>query len=123
MRNRAFTTRSASSRSRWSCEDKHLLRSKDRLRAQVRVIPELRRKISFSRLNFMDARYGVKEVYEVIFFRNVMIYFSKETQEAVIGSFACIAPGGYLFVGHSESLAGLNIPVDNVASAVYRKPL
>jgi chemotaxis protein methyltransferase CheR len=65
----------------------------------------------------------VKDQFEVIFFRNVMIYFDKPTQEAVIRKLCRnLVPGGYLFVGHSESLAGLQIPVNPVASAVYRKP-
>lgn len=102
---------------------KYLLRSKDREQKQVRLRPELRSKISFHRLNFMAADYGVKELFEVIFFRNVMIYFDKPTQEAVINKLCRnLVPGGYLFVGHSESLAGLNLPVKSVALAVYRKP-
>jgi chemotaxis protein methyltransferase CheR len=102
---------------------KYLLRSKDRTRRQVRVIPELRSKISYFRLNFMAANYGIKQMFDVIFFRNVMIYFDKPTQEAVINKLCRnLVPGGYLFAGHSESLAGLNLPVQCVASAVYRKP-
>ena len=86
-------------------------------------MPELR-SASFRRLNFMDADYGLREQFDVIFFRNVMIYFDKETQEAVIQK-QCrnLHAGGYLFVGHSESLAGLDIPVSMIASAVFRKPL
>jgi chemotaxis protein methyltransferase CheR len=101
---------------------KYLLRSKDAQRAQVRMVPELRRKIRFQRLNFMDDTYPVRDQFEVIFFRNVMIYFSKETQTAVINK-QCrnLVPGGYLFVGHSESLAGLAIPVSSVGMAVYQK--
>lgn len=103
---------------------KYLLRSKDRTRAQVRIVPELRRRITFHRLNFMDADYGVKDRFEVIFFRNVMIYFDKPTQEKVIHKLCRnLVPGGYLFVGHSESLAGLNLPVSAVGAALYRKPL
>lgn len=102
---------------------KYLLRSKDRTRNQVRIIPELRHKISFHRLNFMEPHYHVKDMFDVIFFRNVMIYFDKPTQEAVINKLCRhLVPGGCLFVGHSESLAGLNLPVRCVASAVYRKP-
>ncbi len=102
---------------------KYLLRSKDRSSALVRVIPQLRSKLSFQRLNFMAAHYGLKETFDVIFFRNVMIYFDKPTQEAVIHKLCRhLAPGGYLFVGHSESLAGLSLPVVCVGSAVYRKP-
>lgn len=101
----------------------YLLRSKDATRRRVRIVPELRRRISFHRLNFMDADYRVKDHFEVIFFRNVMIYFDKPTQETVINKLCRnLRPGGYLFVGHSESLAGLNIPVAPVASAVFRKP-
>jgi chemotaxis protein methyltransferase CheR len=103
---------------------KYLMRSKDSARAQVRIVPDLRRRISFCRLNFMDANYGVKDFFEVIFFRNVMIYFDKPTQEAVIHKLCRnLVPGGYLFVGHSESLAGLNLPVSAVGTAIYRKPL
>jgi chemotaxis protein methyltransferase CheR len=103
---------------------KYLLRSKDPTRTQVRIVPELRRKLTFHRLNFMDAQYGVKDMFDVIFFRNVMIYFDKPTQETVINKLCRnLVPGGYLFVGHSESLAGLNLPVTAVGSAIYRKPL
>jgi chemotaxis protein methyltransferase CheR len=100
---------------------KYFLRSKDPTREQVRVVPELRSKVTFSRLNFMDERYPVRDRFEVIFFRNVMIYFDKPTQEAVINKLCRhLKPGGYLFVGHSESLTGLNIPLRLVTSAVYR---
>lgn len=101
---------------------RYLLRSKDPARRMVRIVPDLRRRIHFHRLNFMDADYNVKDQFDVIFFRNVMIYFDKPTQESVINKLCRnLRPGGYLFVGHSESLAGLNIPVAPVASAVFRK--
>jgi chemotaxis protein methyltransferase CheR len=101
---------------------RYLLRSKNAAQPLVRVVPELRRRIHFHRLNFMDADYNVRDQFDVIFFRNVMIYFDKPTQEAVINKLCRnLKPGGYLFAGHSESLAGLNIPVTPVASAVFRK--
>lgn len=101
---------------------KYLMRSRDPARSEVRIVPELRRRIAFHRLNFMDADYAIKDTFEVIFFRNVMIYFDKPTQEAVIGKLCRnLAPGGYLFVGHSESLAGLDIPVRCVGPAVYQR--
>lgn len=101
---------------------RYLLRSNDPSRHLVRIVPELRSKILFRRLNFMDADYGIKDTFEVIFFRNVMIYFDKDTQEAVLRK-QCrhLRRDGYLFVGHSESLAGLNLPVSFVDSAVFRK--
>lgn len=101
---------------------KYLMRGKDLQRPTVRIVPELRQRIAFHRLNFMAADYGVKDRFEVIFFRNVMIYFDKPTQEAVIDRLCRhLTPGGYLFVGHAESLAGLDIPLSFVGTAVYRK--
>lgn len=101
---------------------RYLLRSRDPQRHLVRIIPELRQRITFRRLNFMDEDYRLREVFDIIFFRNVMIYFDKPTQEVVIQK-QCrnLRKDGYLFVGHSESLAGLNVPVAITGSAVFRK--
>ena len=102
---------------------KYVRQSRDRSDPLVRVVPELRRKITLHPLNFMDADYRIRDVFEIVFFRNVMIYFDRATQEAVIRKICRnLAPGGYLFVGHSESLAGLNIPVLPVEASVFRKP-
>jgi len=102
---------------------KYLARSRNKTETLVRVIPGLRKKVSFHQLNFMDQDYGVREIFDAIFFRNVMIYFDRPTQEAVINKLCRnLAPGGYLFAGHSESLAGLNIPVNPVRASIYRKP-
>ena len=101
---------------------RYLLRGKKDGQNLVRVIPELRRKVSFHRLNFMDASYAIRDQFDFVFFRNVMIYFDRPTQEAVINKICRnLAPGGYLFVGHSESLTGMDIPVTPVQSAIYRK--
>ena len=101
---------------------RYLLSSRDRSRGLVRIVPDLRRRVNFQRLNFMDRTYNIKARFEVIFFRNVLIYFDKPTQEAVVTRMCRhLLPGGYLFVGHSESLAGLNVPVKQTAIAVYRK--
>jgi len=101
---------------------RYFLSSRDTSLRLVRVIPELRRKVAFERLNFMERAYDVKTSFEAIFFRNVMIYFDKPTQEAVVNRLCHhLRPGGYLFVGHSESLAGLSVPLRQTAVAVYRK--
>jgi chemotaxis protein methyltransferase CheR len=101
---------------------KYLLGSRNKTERLVRVIPELRRKVSFYRLNFMDSDYGIRDIFHVVFFRNVMIYFDRTTQEAVINKICRnLAPGGYLFAGHSESLHGLDIPVKPVRASIYRK--
>lgn len=102
---------------------KYLLRGLDNAERLARVVPELRRKVSLHQLNLMDDHYGIEDTFDIVFFRNVMIYFDRSTQQAVIHKICRnLAPGGYLFVGHSESLAGLDIPLRHVQTAIYRKP-
>ena len=63
---------------------RYLLRSRDRSRRLVRIVPELRGWVTFARLNLMDADYPVDRDFDVIFCRNVLIYFDKPTQHAVL---------------------------------------
>lgn len=104
---------------------KYLLRSKDRTKDLVRMSPELRSRVRFQRLNFMEEDYGVRESISVIFCRNVLIYFDKPTQEKMLNKLCrCLVPGGYLFMGHSETLHGLHVPhvrsIEGITT-VYRK--
>ncbi len=101
---------------------KYLLRSKDRSKDLVRIAPELRARISFHRLNFMDDDYGILEPMSIIFCRNVLIYFDRPTQQRVIGRFCRnLIPGGYLFTGHSETLHGMDLPLTAIATTVYKR--
>lgn len=88
----------------------------------VRVKPEFRRKLQFKRINFMDNSYGLlKADLDIIFCRNVLIYFDKPTQERVINRFCShLKPGGLLFLGHSESIIGMNVPLKQIRPTVYR---
>jgi SAM-dependent methyltransferase len=86
----------------------YLLRSKDRNRALVRVCPELRSQVAFRRINFMDPDLGIAEKMDIIFCRNVVIYFDKPTQQELMRKFhQQLRPGGFLFLGHSETLNGI----------------
>lgn len=101
---------------------KYFLKSKNPQSKSVRVVPELRSAVSFSQLNLMDDDYRLTEKMDCIFCRNVIIYFDKETQERVVRHLAdCLAPGGYLFLGHSETILGMNVPLVRAASTIYRK--
>ena len=101
---------------------KYLLRSKDRTRRMVRVVPELRTLVKFRKLNFMDNNFGFREPLDIIFCRNVIIYFDKPTQEKLLNKFCrCLNPGGFLFMGHSEAIFGMDIPLVPVAPTVYRR--
>jgi chemotaxis protein methyltransferase CheR len=101
---------------------KYLLRSRNNAHGLARVVSKLRSRVSFHQLNFMDASYAVKGIFDVVFFRNVMIYFDRNTQQAVVNKICeNLEPGGYLFAGHSESLSGLNVPLEAVKASIYRK--
>jgi chemotaxis protein methyltransferase CheR len=101
---------------------RYVWRSRANDQALSRIVPELRRTVTFHALNFMDEDYRIRDVFEVIFFRNVLIYFDRSTQEAVINKMCRnLAPGGYFFAGHSESLAGLDVPLRCVHTSVFRK--
>ena len=101
---------------------KYLLRSKDKKKRHVRIVPELRAKVQFRPLNFMDGDFDMRESMDVIFCRNVIIYFDRPTQEGLLNRLANhLVPKGYLFMGHSETLSGLKVPLSLVAPTVYRK--
>lgn len=100
---------------------KYLMRSKINS-DQVRFIPSLRAKITFKQLNFMDRIFAGIPESDVIFCRNVLIYFDRKTQEKVINRFCeHLKPEGYLFLGHSESIQGYRVPLTTVKSTIYRK--
>ena len=101
---------------------RYLLRSRDPDNPLVRIAPELRKKVVFGRLNFMDDEFGLPNPMDIIFCRNVIIYFDRPTQERLMRKFAHnLVPGGSLFIGHSESLHGFDIPFEQVTPTVYRR--
>jgi chemotaxis protein methyltransferase CheR len=100
---------------------RYFLRSRDRQANLFRVVPELREKVEFRRLNLME-EFGMNEVAHAIFCRNVIIYFDRETQERLFCKFSRrLTDGGYVFIGHSESLHRLDVPLVPVAPALYKK--
>lgn len=100
---------------------RYVMRGKAARGGMVRVVPELRTKVKFRRLNFMAEHYPLGE-FDVVFFRNVMIYFDRQTQRQVLErQCRLLRPGGYLFIGHTESVAGLDIPLTPETSSVLRK--
>jgi chemotaxis protein methyltransferase CheR len=101
---------------------RYLLRSREKSRKLIRIGPELRRKVSFLHLNLMDQHYPTGKDFDAIFCRNLLIYFDKPTQEAVVGRLCRhLRPGGYLFLGHAESLAGKEHPLEWLGDAVFRR--
>lgn len=101
---------------------RYFRRGKGRAAGQVRVVPELRAQVHFAWLNLMQSSYPVARDMDVVFCRNILIYFDRPTQAAVLERLCQhIRPGGYLILGHSESLAGHDLPVEQVVSTVFRR--
>jgi chemotaxis protein methyltransferase CheR len=105
-----------------SYKKKYMLRSKSKDEALVRMKPEIRSKVSFARINFMDDSYPVGESFDVIFCRNVIIYFERAIQEAILKKLCRhLKAGGWLILGHSETLTGMSMPLRGVAPTVYER--
>jgi chemotaxis protein methyltransferase CheR len=99
----------------------YLLRGTQGGKESYLIRKEIRSAVTFRRLNLME-QFSHGLLFPAIFCRNVMIYFDRQTQEDVVRRLAaCLEPGGYLFVGHAETLNGLNIPLKYVRPAVYRR--
>ena len=106
----------------YSLKQKYFLRSKDREKKLVRVVPELRSCVSFQRVNLMDEHLIIPEKADALFCRNVIIYFERATQCELLSRLCrCLKTGGYLFVGHSETVHGFDLPLVRIASTIYRK--
>jgi chemotaxis protein methyltransferase CheR len=105
-----------------SYKRRYFMANKDPQKKLVRIVPELRRNTSFMRLNLMDSTYPIIEKFDVIFCRNVLIYFDRPTQEAVINKLCNhLVPGGYFFLGHSESATGMQVPLTPIKPTIFRR--
>lgn len=101
---------------------KYWLRGEGQSAGKYKAKPELARAVQYGRLNLIEP-FTLRAMFPVIFCRNVMIYFDKPTQQRVVDRMCrFLEPGGYLFVGHSESLSGTQHLLEYAGPAVYRKP-
>jgi len=86
------------------------------------VAPDLRERVSFQKHNLMDDRYPDRPRHHVIFCRNTLVYFDRETQKNVLTKMArTLVPRGFLFLGHSESMNGMSLPFDTLGPTTFRK--
>lgn len=101
---------------------KYLLRNKDKTKRLVRIVPELRQKVRFQHLNLMDNDFRIGQKMDIIFCRNVIIYFDKQTTEKLLVKLCDhLIPGGFIFMGHSELIDCSMLPLISLAPAVYQK--
>lgn len=100
---------------------KYFLKGEGPWRDYVRVKDEVKKLIRLRRLNLLEP-FSFSEPFDAIFCRNVMIYFDKKTQADLVNRlYGCVENGGFLLIGHSESLTGIKHPFRCVRPSVYRK--
>lgn len=103
---------------------KYFLKSKIPGNNTVKIVQEVRQKVMYKRLNFMDSNFDIKDQFNIIFCRNVLIYFDRETQENVIRKLIdFLKPGGYIFLGHSESILGMDLPLIQIKPTIFKLKL
>jgi chemotaxis protein methyltransferase CheR len=99
---------------------RHFLRTAKGPDAPMMVRPELQELVTFRRINFIEPTWPINAQFDVIFCRNVMIYFDEETQDRLLTRFAdYLKPGGHLFIGHSESILRLDRVYKSLGNTIY----
>ena len=102
---------------------RYTMESRNSADARVRIVPELRARTKFVEMNLMDVHYPFDRDFDVILLRNVLIYFEQEVQHAVIRRLCKhLRPGGYLLLGHSESMIGVEVGLEQVEPATFQVP-
>lgn len=101
--------------------ENYFLRGKDDMKGYVKVKQEIARLVTFQRINLMDARWPLEGLFDVIFFRNALIYFQQETQDVFLRRMArLLKPHGYLFLGNSEHIPWLQDVLEPLQKTMYR---
>jgi chemotaxis protein methyltransferase CheR len=101
---------------------RYFLKSKNKEESKVRVVKNVRDQVQFAYLNLMDSQYAIDIKFDLVFLRNTLIYFDIEIQRKVLVKILDkLNPGSYLFIGHSESLINMNLPIKSIAPSVYIK--
>ena len=102
-------------------QKKYLLRGKGNMAGQIKVKQEVASLVEFKRINLMDSSWPLETTFDAIFFRNALIYFQQETQDRFLRKMVrYLKPGGYLFLGHSESIPWLHGILEPLQNTVYR---
>jgi len=102
-------------------QKKYFLRGKDDMIGQVKVKPEVTRLVQFKHINLMDARWPLEDLFDVIFFRNALIYFNQDTQDVFLRKMVRhLKPRGYLFLGNSEHIPWLHNILEPLNQTMYR---
>jgi chemotaxis protein methyltransferase CheR len=100
----------------------HMLRGVAHQEGQMKVMPHIQSMIAFEKLNLMQGPFPSDGSFDVIFCRNVMIYFDPESKQNTVARLTrCLAPNGLLFVGQAENLSTMNSQLKTLAPAIYAR--
>lgn len=100
----------------------YCLYSKNRRNKTIKMSNELRERILFKELNLMNNNYNLSQKYHIVFLRNVLIYFEKQTQNEILEKvISKLHIGGYLFLGHSETFNRGSCTLNRVGASIYQK--
>lgn len=103
-------------------QERFVLRSRDRASEAVRIAPELRQRVTFGQINLMHSEYRVKSKMDIIFLRNVLIYFEPQVQHDVVAKLCRhLRPGGLLFLGHSDTTRSGRLPLRLIRGNIYER--
>lgn len=101
---------------------RYLLKSKNHDEKIVRFVPELRHKVKVGYLNLIDSKYEIKNKFDLIFCRNVLIYFDQKTRESILKKLcAQLNEGSILMLGHSESIFNMDLPLKQIQPSIFYK--
>ncbi len=102
-------------------QTRYFLRGKGDKNGHVRVKKEVAQLVKFQRINLMDSQWAIDGRFDVIFFRNALIYFNRETQERFLRKMlGYLKPRGYLILGHSEHVPWLNDSVEGLSNTIHQ---
>lgn len=101
---------------------KYLLKGSNIFKNKVKVTPEIQEKVEYRKFNLLSPDYALLGKFDIIFCRNVLIYFDHDVQFRLLGQLtACLNAGGYLFLGHSESITGYTLPLLRIKPTIFQK--
>jgi chemotaxis protein methyltransferase CheR len=103
-------------------QSRYFIRHEEQGEDMYQVSEKLKQMTMYRRLNFTVFPYPIKGIFDVIFCRNAMIYFDRTLRAKMVNEFArLLKPGGYLLVGHSETLIGIESTFKTIRPSVYQR--
>jgi chemotaxis protein methyltransferase CheR len=106
----------------YSIKKEYFQKGKNSFKQQVRVNSDLRKTVNFQHFNLLSSDYSVFGMFDIIFCRNVLIYFERAIQYRIISKLCNqLNSGGYLFLGHSDTTMGFTLPLKTLRPSIFNK--